>query len=105
MTALDHRFLIQEELNSRKKKNPAYSLRALSRDSGVSQPLLSQILAGKRGLSHTKAHTIAARLGWNKKKARLFAALSELPSTSDPAARATLLAEIRNSAPLKGSAF
>ena len=43
--------LLQEELNLRQRRNPSYSLRALSRDLGIGLGSISEALSGKRDLS------------------------------------------------------
>jgi len=48
--------------NERKEKNPRYSLRAFARSLGVSSGQLSEILSGKRPLSHKLARRIAIAL-------------------------------------------
>lgn len=48
--------------NERKDKNPRYSLRAFARSLGVSSGQLSEILSGKRPLSHKLARRISIAL-------------------------------------------
>ena len=48
--------------NDRKDKNPRYSLRAFARSLGVSSGQLSEILSGKRPLSHKLARRISIAL-------------------------------------------
>lgn len=48
--------------NERKEKNPRYSLRAFARSLGVSSGQLSEILSGKRPLSHKLARRISIAL-------------------------------------------
>jgi len=54
-------FLIST-FNERKDKNPRYSLRAFARSLGVSSGQLSEILSGKRPLSHKLARRISIAL-------------------------------------------
>ncbi|WP_413291098.1 helix-turn-helix transcriptional regulator [Bdellovibrio sp. HCB337] len=58
-TAADYLICI---FNERKEKNPRYSLRAFARSLGVSSGQLSEILSGKRPLSHKLARRISIAL-------------------------------------------
>lgn len=58
-TAADYLISI---FNERKDKNPRYSLRAFARSLGVSSGQLSEILSGKRPLSHKLARRISIAL-------------------------------------------
>ncbi|MBS1969560.1 MAG: hypothetical protein JSU04_04610 [Bdellovibrionales bacterium] len=58
-TAADYLITI---FNERKEKNPRYSLRAFARSLGVSSGQLSEILSGKRPLSHKLARRISIAL-------------------------------------------
>lgn len=57
--------LIQTILEGKKLKNPAYSLRALSRDLKISQPQLCNIIKKKRKLSPSHALKIGQYLQLN----------------------------------------
>jgi transcriptional regulator with XRE-family HTH domain len=54
---------LREEFVHRRLKNPAYSLRAFSRDLAISPTSLSQILNGRRAPSQKSLHAISKRLG------------------------------------------
>ncbi len=56
------KMMIIEELGKAQAKNPSYSLRALSKRIGVSQPAVSQILSGKRPLTKKTAERILSGL-------------------------------------------
>lgn len=58
-TAADYLISI---FNERKDKNPRYSLRAFARSLGVSSGQLSEILSGKRPLSHKLARRVSIAL-------------------------------------------
>ena len=58
----DYREVLLEAFNSRRKKNPGYSLRAFARDVEMSHSRLSEIFSGKGDLSLVKAQTIAKKL-------------------------------------------
>jgi uncharacterized protein (TIGR02147 family) len=86
--------LLSEELETRRRKNPSYSLRALARDAGISPGLLSGVLRSKRPLSEKRAYQIADRLGWPAPRAKLFGALLRLERASDEKRRSELTVEV-----------
>lgn len=51
MNTYNYRELLSKELASRKRRNPRYSQRAFARDLEVSQPFLSEVIAGKKSFS------------------------------------------------------
>lgn len=59
----DYRDTLRSELERRRERNPAYSLRAMARDVGLAPSRLSEVLSGKAGLSSARAAAIADRLG------------------------------------------
>lgn len=63
---------LERELRERQKRNPAYSLRAYARDLGVSASRLSEVLAGRGGLSVATAERIAPRLTPHAREQRHF---------------------------------
>ena len=63
---------IKEDLSKRQRANPAYSLRAYSRDLGVHPSTLSQVLLGKRPLPLKFSHQVSDRLRLNAKERTLF---------------------------------
>jgi transcriptional regulator with XRE-family HTH domain len=73
--------LLSETLAERKRKNPAYSLRALARDLGMGHPHLSLVMSGKRQLSPTAVGKIARALNLDvaARSALLEGALSARP--------------------------
>jgi uncharacterized protein (TIGR02147 family) len=58
----DYRAFLRSVLQERSAKNPRYSLRAFSRDLKISSARLSEILAGKQGLSPQRAKILAELL-------------------------------------------
>ncbi|MCB0411989.1 MAG: TIGR02147 family protein [Bdellovibrionales bacterium] len=58
----EHLKILEDELRMRKKHNAFYSLRAYSRDLGLSSGYLSQILSEKRKLSLEKAELLVEKL-------------------------------------------
>jgi len=68
----DYRETLREELASRCRINPRYSLRAFARDVGLAPSRLSEIFSGKQGLSREAALRVAARLGYTPEEAAVF---------------------------------
>lgn len=66
-TAAEYLMMI---FNERKDKNPRYSLRAFARSLGVSSGQLSEILSGKRPLSHKLARRIAIALALTEEESQ-----------------------------------
>jgi len=58
-----HVQMLERELEMRQAQNSGYSLRAFSRDLDLSPSLLSEVMAGKKGLSESRAKKILGRLG------------------------------------------
>jgi uncharacterized protein (TIGR02147 family) len=76
-----YRAILLDEFAARKKKNPAYSLRAYARDLSISVTALSDALAQKRDLSKKNLQKISDRLGWGPEKtAKIFGELREQTS-------------------------
>lgn len=69
---LDYRQFLIDELQNRQKRNPAYSLRAFSRDLGIGSSRLSEIINGKVGVSEERAVNIAQRLQLPEVERALF---------------------------------
>jgi len=74
LQASEPQLLLQKTLESRRQRNPGYSLRAFSRDLGVSAAALSQVLNGKRRFSLTNAINAAQALGLNTSETDAFLA-------------------------------
>lgn len=69
---LDYRQFLVDELQRRQKRNPAYSMRAFSRDLGIGSSRLSEIINGKVGLSEERAMSLALRLQLAESERSLF---------------------------------
>ena len=80
----DYRFFLMQELETRKGKNKSYSLRAFSRNIGVTPSFMSQILNGKRVLSLKSAATLVQKMGWSQKRKQLFLSLLHMHTASNP---------------------
>lgn len=73
----DYRDLLLSAFTARRNRNSSYSLRAFSRDLGVSASRISEILNRKRGLSVVNAARIADRLGMDREEKELFILMVE----------------------------
>lgn len=62
MESLEMKRLLQEELQRRKDKNPAYSLRAFAKSLSMSPAQLSQLVSGKRPLTLKTFEKVAREL-------------------------------------------
>jgi uncharacterized protein (TIGR02147 family) len=91
----NYRNLLKRELDLRCAANPRYSLRAFARDLGSTPSMLSQVLAGKRGLSLESAVQAAERLGWNEEETRYFCALVESQHSRSRIRRETALEKVK----------
>ena len=72
MEYTDYRSLLKNEYKKRALRNPSYSLRAFSRDIGISQSRLSGIFNFRQGLSETVALDIAERLKMPEETKNIF---------------------------------
>ncbi|MGE0171382.1 MAG: TIGR02147 family protein [Oligoflexales bacterium] len=68
----DYKTYIQREFERRKVRNSFYSLRAYARDLGLAPSTLSELLAGKKGLSATAATSLAKRMGLDTSSSKIF---------------------------------
>ncbi|MCM2279642.1 MAG: TIGR02147 family protein [Oligoflexia bacterium] len=68
----DYRELLKKELAERCKANSLYSVRAFARDLKFSPGHLSEILAGKKGLSRRAAQSVARHLGYSGEEVEFF---------------------------------
>lgn len=73
--AFDYRHFILNELESRRSRNPQYSLRAYARDLGMAAPKLSQVLSGQCGLSEASALRVAKKISLSETETQLFVSM------------------------------
>lgn len=69
MTHID---LLTNALQSRRDKNPSYSLRAFAKHLDISPSLLSNLLRGSKGISEQKAAQMAKKLQLSKDLSKIF---------------------------------
>lgn len=77
LQANDYKTILKEELAARCRQNPRYSLRAFARDLKLAPSRLSEILAGKQGLSREAAVKVAQALGYGAGETERFCDLVE----------------------------
>jgi uncharacterized protein (TIGR02147 family) len=88
MNLKDFRATLHEELATRLGRRPGYSLRSFARDIGVGVANLSQILAGRKGLSGTRARSVGERLGMHAAELEQFVLAAESEPARSRSARA-----------------
>ncbi len=76
-TPIDFRLRLQQELVSRCKKNPHYSLRAFARSINVSSSALSAMLNGKRPITTTSINKLGMAIGLEPKEISRYKVLSQ----------------------------
>lgn len=84
MESESYQRLLEDEFTERRTRNHRYSYRAMARDLKVSSPFLSQVMAGKRVLSESKALEMLDRLEWDRKRQREFILKVRLAAAKDP---------------------
>lgn len=72
MAVAEYQIYLQRELEARQMNNPLYSLRAFSRDLGLSVTSLSLIFKNRQGLSHKKALNIVSKLQVSDSEKQVF---------------------------------
>lgn len=87
----NYRLWLVKELADRKLRNPAYSLRSFSKHLGISAAGLSQVLSGKRPLSHKAALKIVDRCAMSPDQAQGFLASALGKSWSETLQRMDVL--------------
>jgi len=86
MQAKFHNF-IKKEFEFRCLRNPHYSMRAFSRDLGLTAPKMSQLLKGRGGISPVRAHAVAQKLRLSEVEIKIFVALVAADHSRSPLAR------------------
>lgn len=71
----DYRLYLSEAFQTRRARNPNYSLRAFARDLGLAVSTLAEVQKGKYGLSPSRALEVAAKLNLSKHQSEHFADL------------------------------
>ncbi len=93
------RDLLKIELADRIAANPAYSLRAMARQTKISPSMLSALLSGKKRISPDRAFEIAKTLKFDKKKRDYFLALVQLERAKSIEQKAEILEKLHTLIP------
>lgn len=91
---LSYQNILKAEFLNRSEKNSSYSLRAFSRDIGLSQSFLSLVLNKKRQLSDEMALRISETLKLKNSSKKLFINLVRLEQIKNPDSKRILQKEI-----------
>jgi uncharacterized protein (TIGR02147 family) len=91
----DYRTVLKGAFADRVSRNPAYSVRAFSRDLGVAPSFLAEVLKGQKNVSQEGGLKIARSLGMQKTEADYFCLLVQLETTRDPELRALTLEKLQ----------
>ena len=95
------RTLLKEELEKRRLRNSAYSLRAFARDMGISQPQLSLVLSGRRPLTTAQAKKTSILLRLNESQERELMEATMTRASGQVQARLEELEKIREAKSFK----
>lgn len=96
-TNLTVRGFLRRVLEDATRRNPAFSLRAFARQSGLSAPFLSQVLNGKARLSPERAATAAEKLSLRDSERELLTLLATWELTPPgSAARAAIVERLED---------
>lgn len=90
-----YRSFLSSELSERRTGNPAYSLRAMAKNLGVSATTLSDVIAGKKNLSETTAAEISSKLKLTSRQKKYFCTLVQFEATNDNEFKSMLAAQLR----------
>ena len=90
----DYREWLRQILESRRRTNPRYSLRAFARDLDLSPSRLSQILQGRQGLSPQSCEALVPKLGLDAELQSYFSLLVQAQDARSKAERQRALEKI-----------
>ncbi len=82
-----YREILKLEFDRMKKHNQNYSMRSFAKHLEIAPSRLSEIFSGKQGLSKTRAHQIAQKLGFQKLRIDWFSDLVESEDGRSPVVR------------------
>lgn len=91
MQLLEFRDRLEREFETRRQKNPRYSLRAFAAFLGTDHSTLSQILRGTRRIPAGSIRTWAKKLGMSREEAAVYIAGEHVPNAATAARQAQLL--------------
>jgi uncharacterized protein (TIGR02147 family) len=90
-----YRAFLKTALARRMEKNPAYSMGALAKATGISRSFLYDVLGGRKNLSAEASARIAQRLGFTPSESEIFSLLVQLETAKDFHFRQGLLQKIQ----------
>ncbi len=80
----DHREYLRDELDRKRNRNPAFSMRAAAAHLGIGSGTLSRILSGARDIGPNLLPAIIEFLGLKSKEAEYFSLLVRFSRTANP---------------------
>lgn len=80
-TNANFNIFLKEELNRRKRNNPGYSLRAFSKQLGLSSSFVSKVMKGQKNISEETLLKISSRLNLSSNELGLFIDTDEASNT------------------------
>ena len=83
-TNTNFNIFLKEELNRRKRNNPGYSLRAFSKQLGLSSSFVSKVMSGQKNISEETLLKISSRLNLASTELGIFIDQTEENSTETP---------------------
>lgn len=95
----NYRNILKIELAERLSANPAYSLRALAKNIGVSPSLLSDVLNGKKGFSSSRALEVGQALNFDGVKLDYFVTLVQFEETKSAKRKEEILEKLNGMDP------
>jgi uncharacterized protein (TIGR02147 family) len=95
----DYRTFLKEVLVERIQKNPNYSLRGMASHLGISAPMLSGLLKGKKNLSAGKAIEISGRLNLSSKEEAYFVGLVQLFTCKSSSQKEKIITKLKDISP------
>lgn len=98
-----YRGYLRSHLAQRQLELPQYSLRTFAADLGISSSTLSEVMAGRHGLSRLKAQTVSRRLGLNEEEVVYFCDLVESVDGRSLAARSAAKERLADGASRHGA--
>jgi uncharacterized protein (TIGR02147 family) len=91
----DYRSYLRAQLSSQMAKNPHYSLRAFAKKLELAPSSLSEILSGKKNLSHGMASKVSFRLGLTAKETEYFILLADLELAASEAMKEQIIQKLQ----------
>ncbi|MEZ0392905.1 MAG: TIGR02147 family protein [Pseudobdellovibrionaceae bacterium] len=91
----DYRSFLREYLSQQMARNPAYSLRAFARKLELAPSSLSEILNGKKKMSHEMASRLALKLNLKARESKYFLLLADLELAASAESKNQILQQLQ----------